>query len=984
MAIELANDKTITVTPTITTGIYSVAFWVQLRAAACCRLSIPFTAAGSDELSINSGVATLTVDTLPLTVAVPADNAYHHIALVRSANNVCDLYLDGALVLTNTRTRGGQPINFFLNAGAAVTGRYAHFILWLTALTGADIAAQMTRLYPTGGTPKAWLLFPSTTYLTKDFSGSYPAVTETGTGTKTWIADPTSFAANDPPLLPPDPYTPPASAPTYAPSAASVPITSADNSGPVWVDVENASGSKLGSGPLKALKWTSTDRMDGAGKFSCELLATDAQIAQVIKRRVLRAWMLVNGIVEELGAGVIDQISKAIQPDGTVVWTVSGDDLLRELTWYNMQTQRLAYRSGDTWLPVTHAQAVTLLDYWSPPAWSFYAAPSPLNDLLYGQFAGESVLQAAVKIAKLSRTHFYRGTGRTLIFASGFQASGLRAVQVSGDLRPEICAIETLQVEDNSYDMVARVYPYGAGQGDARLTLAACTRTAPTGFFMSPVFNYIEHTSTWNTYGPSVTHVQFNNVTPITNSDADVQGAANALFDLGLEYLRDRTERQLPTYRISLAQCSRRLRPLQTIHVDYWDPIAGLNIDADLNILEATVAVDASGLRTTSLLVTASDRWPESDATAVVSAIQSNRQYQALPQLNANSYVLPFTKNLDDDQSNPANFRFRFDAEVTQVSRVTFDFQILPLESTVKSVSSATATSAANGDHTHSVTLAAHTHAVTIPNHSHSITLVDHTHNISIADHTHNISIADHTHNVSVAGHTHPVPNHQHNIQITLGSTVTYPVGFGAAGTAGGLVSNVSGSTFNLPTNASSGSTTASSGGSINQSTAAGGAIATSTVAGGAVATSTVAGGGVATSTGAGGGSSPTSDSGGGTTSTSASGGSHTHSVTPSISTVYGVFRDSAGNTFGQSDLEYSLDGTTWYGFAVGINGYASLGDSWYRIDLTSLLQNPATLRPLNANNLLRIRRKTAGAIKKATIDAQLNVRTIIQAMALN
>lgn len=985
MAIELANDKYLTVAPTTTDEIYTVAFWVQLRADTCCRLSIPFTAAGSDELTIVNTVATLTVDILPLTVAVPADNAYHHIALIRSSLSVCDLYLDGVLIKTNTRGRGGKPISFFLNAGAGVTGRYAHWIIWLSALTAADIAAQMTRLYPTGGSPKAWLLFPSTTYLTKDFSGAYPTITESGAGTKTWIADPTNFATTDPPLLPPDPYTPPASAPTYTPAAASVSITTADNSGPVWVDVENSSGVKLGSGPLQALKWSSTDRMDGAGKFSCDLLATDAQIAQVVKRRVLHAWMLVNGIVEELGAGVIDQISKSIQADGTVVWTVSGDDLLRELTWYNMQTQRLAYRSGDTWLPVTHAQAVTLLDYWSPPAWAFYAAPSPLNDLLYGQFAGESVLQAAVKIGKLARVHFYRGTGRTLIFASGFQASGLRAVQVSGDLRPEICAIASLQIEDNSYDMVARVHPYGAGQGDARLTLAASTRTAPAGFVMNTVLNYIEHSSTWTTYGPSVTHVQFNGITPISNSDADVQGAANALFDLAMEYLRDRTERQLPVYRISLAQCSRRLRPLQTIHVDYWDPVAGLNIDADLNILEATVTVDAFGLRTTALVVTASDRWPESDATAVVNAIQSNRQYQALPQLNANSYVLPFTKMLDDDQSNPANFRFRFDAEVTQVVRVTFDYQILPLESTVKSVAAATATSSSGGSSTPTTSSGGSTTVTSAGGGSSTPTTTST--NSSVATSSAGGSSTPTTSNgggatVTSAGGGSSTPTtssgsgHTHEIDLA-DSIVGEQVRFAGTGTpatgdfrvtGGGIVntsSTGSGHTHTVTiashthgVTISDHSHTVTIGTHTHDVTVPGHShsvtIASHThdvVIAGHTHTVTI--------------------------------GTHTHTVSPDISTVYGVFRDSAGNTFGQTDLEYSLDGTTWYGFSVGINGYTSLGDNWYRIDLTSLLQNPSTLRPLNANNLLRIRRKSAGAVKKATIDAQLNVRTIIQAMAL-
>jgi len=98
---------------------------------------------------------------------------------------------------------------------------------------------------------------------------------------------------------------------------------------------------------------------------------------------------------------------------------------------------------------------------------------------------------------------------------------------------------------------------------------------------------------------------------------------------------------------------------------------------------------------------------------------------------------------------------------------------------------------------------------------------------------------------------------------------------------------------------------------------------------------------------------------------------------------VYGIYRDSGANVFGLADLEYSVDGAVWFGFAVGVNGFTTLGDGWYRIDLTALLQEPVTFRPVSSNNALRVRRKAAGAVKKATIDGQLNIRTQIQALAL-
>jgi hypothetical protein len=331
--------------------------------------------------------------------------------------------------------------------------------------------------------------------------------------------------------------------------------------------------------------------------------------------------------------------------------------------------------------------------------------------------------------------------------------------------------------------------------------------------------------------------------------------------------------------------------------------------------------------------------------------------YQAAPQLNANSYVISYTKPVDDAET--AVFRFRFDSEVTQLTRVTFDFQLLPLESTVKSVGGASTTSSADGTHTH-----------TVADHTHTVTLGGHTHDVTIGNHTHTVTLGGHTHDVTIGNHTHTTPNHTHSFRISGGTSPTYPIGFSAAGTSGGLYHNASGSDFDYPTRSGEGGATSSSGG---------GTTATSASGGGTTVTSGSGGGTTATSS-SGGGTTVTSGGGGGQT--SSSGGSHTHTVTPVISTVYGIFRDSGANTFGLTDLEYSVDGSTWYAFTVGVNGFANLGDGWYRVDLTALLQNSTTLRPTVNNNAVQVRRKSTGAVKKAMIEAQLNVRTIIQAIA--
>jgi hypothetical protein len=941
MAIVLSDGCQLT--RNYTSLVYTLTARAKLTADTCCRLYAMTAHALGDILTITNGVASLQIDGTTITASVPADNAWHHIALVRSSASALALYVDGAVVATSSVALSNLPLNMGAYALPGKTTEISGFMFFERAFTATEVATQAATYYPISPTFAWWPFVLAGSYLLRDFTGANDA--NALTATYSYSADPATPAA-DPPMAPPDPTVAPAAAASYTPASQTITLAGATDLAAIWIDLEDATGAKLGSGPLQALAYTSTARMDAAGKFSCIIAANDPQVDQVAKRRILRAWTAINGQIEEIGAGIIDSITTTIGADGAVLLVLAGDDLIRELAWRSMQGQRLAYQSAGAWQPVTHAQAITLLDYYTPPGWVLYAAPAPAIDSVYGAFVGESVLQAASAVARLTRTHFYRGAGRSLIYASSFTDSGIAAIQPAGALMPAQCAISELQIESQSYDLIARLYPFGAGQAAARLTMAATTRTAPAGYVLSTELGYIEHSATAASYGLSIAYVQWPDIAPLSNTDADLLAASNALYDVALEYLRDRTERSQPIYRLTLAQCSKLLRPLQTIRVSYLDPQRGINVDQTLNVLEATITVDAAGARTTSVVVSAGELWPENDTATMARSIQAGKLYQAHPQLNANSYVLAYSKALDEDQANPAIFRFRFDSEVTQISRVTFDFQLLPLESTVKTVAGASATTVASADHTHTITVASHTH------------------NVTVAAHSHNVTIAAHSHNVTVASHTHSVPNHTHYITITGGNSPTYPIGYGAAGTAGGLYHNASGSNHNYPTNSNSGAVTSATGGSINQSSADGGSVNQSSADGGSINQSSAGGGAINQS--------------------SAGGGAHTHTVTPVITTTYGVFRDSAGNTFVLADLEYSLDAATWYGFAVGVNGFASLGDSWYRVDLTELVQAVDSYRPRSANNALRIRRKTAGATgKKATIDAQLNVRTIIQALAL-
>jgi hypothetical protein len=716
-----------------------------------------------------------------------------------------------------------------------------------------------------------------------------------------------------------------------------------------FIDVYDPAGARIGSGPItSATKWENTSRMDRAGTIAFEVPAADDKATLLEALGRVRCYALVDGVYVEIGSGIIEQIETSIDADGQVMLAISGSDMLGELTWRTMAKR---YLDGDTLLttepmtPVTHAEALTAIDnFISTMGWTFVPDTAPPVDSLVGRWNYETVLQALISLAAKCRTHFYVSGFREATFTSSTTASGVRAVQAQGTLGAGLCAITQLQRVEDAGDLITRIIPFGGGNADARLTTLPRTIATPTGYSSMATllwYQWLSNDAATALYGLREKIVVFNEITPISSTDADVQAAANALFEQARRYL-DQHMAPAEFYSLTVAQCPVVLRPMQTIRVVWRDVEQHVDIDADLLILEATTTATADGPQTTRLTVATVDRYPESDSGAMVGRLAQGQMYQVAPQLNANSYVISYAKPVDETET--ATFRFRFDSEVVQLTRLTFDFQLLPLESTVKSVAGSASTTSAGG----SSTPTSSSGGSSTPTSAAS------------GDHTHTVTISDHTHSITLSNHTHSTPNHSHSFRISGGSTPTYNIGFGAAGTSGGLVHNASGSDFNYPTNSGEGGSTSGSGG------------------------------GTSTTSGSGGSSTPTSASGGSHTHTVTIGththtvtiGTHTHDYTPTLTAAYGIFRDSAGNTFGLADLEYSVDGATWYGFSVGVNGFTSLGDGWYRVDLTVRLQNTSTLRPAASNNAVRVRRKSTGAMKKAMIEAQINVRTIIQAIA--
>jgi hypothetical protein len=142
----------------------------------------------------------------------------------------------------------------------------------------------------------------------------------------------------------------------------------------IWINIQTSAGVLQGDGPiLTATNWQSVNRLDRAGQFNFDMAASDPHASVLAAKLVAKCYGIINSVVTELGAGIIDSISLKGGLDNEPMLTVSGDNLLRELTYRSVHNLVLKDTSdvapsyidqvtpvGDVHNQVTPAESVTM------------------------------------------------------------------------------------------------------------------------------------------------------------------------------------------------------------------------------------------------------------------------------------------------------------------------------------------------------------------------------------------------------------------------------------------------------------------------------------------------------------------------------------------------------------------------------------------------------------------------------------------------
>lgn len=540
-----------------------------------------------------------------------------------------------------------------------------------------------------------------------------------------------------------------------------------------YIDVEDSSGNKLGAGPITtAFNWQHTRKMDRAGEFSFSMPAGDEMTQYLQARRVVRCWGIVGGQRTELGAGIIDEITVDVDTTSNPpVLVVSGGDLLRELS-----TRSVGFLELDNY---TFDNAILKIMSYAPSGWTpFYDSTSGLGNI-YVKFAGESVLAALIAVCKLAGAHFYLPSGRTPIFTAVNNDSGVRAVQsTTATDADELCVVTALEKTSESHNLLTRIYPFGGGNGENRLTLEHTTASAPTGYTLDAANNYLKRDASEATYGQIEKYLSFKNISPISNSLTDLQNAADALFALAYNHLRLNSE-PYSRYRLSVAGLEQIIHPTETVRViwqEFVDGYHAVDIDDDLIVLGVSTQIDNAGVRVAELDVATIDRFPADDFDAIVAQMEDGHVLEAHPQLTATKdRVGPYILRMDN--SHNAQFRFEIGAETTALNYAKLRFKLSPLRSSVKA-------SAAESSHTHTVSIGAsgsHTHDIS---HQHDINVQD---NSSAASypvvhlHTVNKTLI---YNSGGGGGTKPVPTDVISTSTSASATHTHPATATSSGSA--------------------------------------------------------------------------------------------------------------------------------------------------------------------------------------------------------
>lgn len=397
----------------------------------------------------------------------------------------------------------------------------------------------------------------------------------------------------------------------------------------LYADVYDAAGERLGAGPVPLLSASVTRGLDGVGSISLAVPGKDARAISLLQNeRHVRIYQLDGGAqtARELGRGVIRKLAAGGSASD---WALTGDgpDDLDALTRVSVLLGRKYSASSVSTIASSLVGLVS--------GWTASASGGNTTD---ARFDGVSVLKALLAVCEQQGLHLRAGDDPNEVEIGAFGTdAGLRLVNPRRGHaalydNDDVALIESISVDKSSEAVCTRLFPLGAGIGEAWLTLEDATRSTPytvqstTGPDGQTLY-YIEDSAATSAFGQITKVGKFSNIAPLSNSAADMENAANALYDIAAAWLTRHSQRQ-DVYSVTCRKVRTRVRPGDKVRLAYRGVVTRngvvvdyLDIDDDFWVMSATESAGVGGA-TLALKLSTVDAAEQTTAKIVIGALE--------------------------------------------------------------------------------------------------------------------------------------------------------------------------------------------------------------------------------------------------------------------------------------------------------------------------------------------------------------------------
>ena len=464
----------------------------------------------------------------------------------------------------------------------------------------------------------------------------------------------------------------------------------------LWAEVYDPSyTTRVADSDLKVIRASVERRLDGPGRVDIDVPVmhvdyTSRALGVLTSKRVVEVWYQESEYVDkrQVAAFVIDDVKFQRQADG-IVLRVRGADTLSLLMNY---TTSLG-------LSYDNQLVSTIVGDLLPSGWTY--VNNSVSDTITARFDGTSVLKAIQSIFKNIGAHFRQDPDNfKRLMLSPFGAdSGYRLVKLDGD-KPTpvrdatVIPIVTIDINTDSTEIVNKIIPLSAGDGDSRGTLENSNRSSPytiedeTGPDGRDIY-YLRDAASVALYGEITKVLNFKKIAPIGTSDASLARTANYLYDAAAEWLTRRVD-PITDVQVRVAQQRVNFSQGDKVTVEYVEmvnvagsPLVIQDVNDLFWVMASRETYGEDGEQAT-LTLRSTDREKDDAGSDIVESIDSVEVFEtgykaAYNVWVAGPYEVVFAGSTGVVYLNIANDVLRVD-NVTMILNTTEDFQaVIPV-----------------------------------------------------------------------------------------------------------------------------------------------------------------------------------------------------------------------------------------------------------------------------------------------------------------